>query len=142
MLRMLNYSPASTCLGNKLPTYILYSHHKISFISNSRKPTSSISRASFCGNPAYGLLAAAFILTVGTRELPQDSETLSYIPQTISRECATVQDCKKGRIQHPKSRKAENCVGKCVTTCIQGGGYGSPRRRTPESGAQIIRVTV
>ncbi|KAK6915243.1 hypothetical protein RJ641_020360 [Dillenia turbinata] len=129
MLRMLNCITVSTCLGNKLPTYILFSNHKISFISNARRPTTSsnslLTRASFCGTPANGLLAAAFFLTVGTTELPQDSETLSNIPQTLSGDCAMVQDCKKGRIQHPKSQKAEKCVGKCVTTCIQG-GYGSP----------------
>lgn len=55
-------------------------------------------------------------------------ETLSDIPQILSGECsaASAQDCKKARIQRPKSRKAESCTIKCVTTCIRGGGDGSP----------------
>ncbi|CAI8606514.1 unnamed protein product [Vicia faba] len=52
-------------------------------------------------------------------------ETLSNIPQTLSGECISVQDCKKAKIQKPKSRKAESCTVKCVTTCIRG-GEGSP----------------
>jgi hypothetical protein len=57
----------------------------------------------------------------------ESRETFSNIPQTLSGECITgEQDCKKrGRIQKPKSRKAESCTIKCVTTCIRGGG-GSP----------------
>ncbi|KAJ6739824.1 hypothetical protein OIU79_000053 [Salix purpurea] len=57
-----------------------------------------------------------------------ETETLSNIPQTLSGgECASVspKDCKKARIQRPKSRKAESCTIKCVTTCIRG-GEGSP----------------
>ncbi|KAG6766626.1 hypothetical protein POTOM_027794 [Populus tomentosa] len=57
-----------------------------------------------------------------------ETETLSNIPQTLSGgECASVspKDCKKARIQRPKSRKAETCTIKCVTTCIRG-GEGSP----------------
>ncbi|XP_074592849.1 uncharacterized protein LOC141848702 [Curcuma longa] len=42
------------------------------------------------------------------------------VPQTLSGE-----DKKGARIQRPKSRLAERCVGKCVTTCILGGA-GSP----------------
>ncbi|KAL8259210.1 hypothetical protein R6Q59_027163 [Mikania micrantha] len=58
---------------------------------------------------------------------PDAAETLSNIPQTLSGDCVQGQsgDCKKPRIQKPKSRKAESCTLKCVTTCIRGGD-GSP----------------
>ncbi|KAK1431227.1 hypothetical protein QVD17_14532 [Tagetes erecta] len=58
---------------------------------------------------------------------PDAAETLSNIPQTLSGECVQGQDgdCIKARIQKPKSRKAESCTIKCVTTCIRGGD-GSP----------------
>lgn len=58
---------------------------------------------------------------------PDAAETLSNIPQTLSGDCVQGQDgdCKKARIQKPKSRKAESCTIKCVTTCIRGGD-GSP----------------
>ncbi|KAK9077264.1 hypothetical protein SSX86_005601 [Deinandra increscens subsp. villosa] len=79
--------------------------------------------------------AAAVILTgtmsataIDLRNPPPDAaETLSNIPQTLSGDCVQGQDgdCKKARIQKPKSRKAESCTIKCVTTCIRGGG-GSP----------------
>ncbi|XP_022143373.1 uncharacterized protein LOC111013256 isoform X2 [Momordica charantia] len=56
----------------------------------------------------------------------QEAETtLSNIPQTLSGECAVPSDCKRARIQRPKSRKAESCTIKCVGTCIRG-GEGSP----------------
>ncbi|KAG6504814.1 uncharacterized protein LOC121985567 isoform X2 [Zingiber officinale] len=47
------------------------------------------------------------------------------VPQTLSGE-----DKKGARIQRPKSRLAERCVGKCVTTCILGGA-GSPGAEGP-----------
>ena len=77
---------------------------------------------------AAGLVAAAMMFSTawawrsGAIEAP---ETLSNIPQTLSGECPSMQDCKKARIQRPKSRKAESCTIKCVTTCIRGGD-GSP----------------
>ncbi|CAI9761149.1 unnamed protein product [Fraxinus pennsylvanica] len=57
----------------------------------------------------------------------QPEETLSNIPQTLSSVCTPEQkDCKKKvRIQRPKSKKAEKCTSKCVSTCILG-GFGSP----------------
>ncbi|XP_028123257.1 uncharacterized protein LOC114320303 isoform X2 [Camellia sinensis] len=56
----------------------------------------------------------------------QAAETLSDIPQMLSGDCSSSpQDCKKAKIQRPKSRKAESCTIKCVTTCIRG-GVGSP----------------
>ncbi|BFG24043.1 hypothetical protein CerSpe_103170 [Prunus speciosa] len=74
-----------------------------------------------------GLLAAAAVIgsASAAMESPENSETLSNIPQTLSGECALPTDCKKARIQRPKSRKAESCTIKCVTTCIRGGD-GSP----------------
>ncbi|KAK9923912.1 hypothetical protein M0R45_032309 [Rubus argutus] len=77
-----------------------------------------------------GLVTAATVLasaaTVGLAiEAPEQGETLANIPQTLSGECILPNDCKKARIQKPKSRKAESCTIKCVTTCIRG-GEGSP----------------
>ncbi|XP_019447615.1 PREDICTED: uncharacterized protein LOC109350771 [Lupinus angustifolius] len=65
-----------------------------------------------------GFLAATSVITSGT-EL---EETLSNIPQTLSGECTTKDSssCKKPKIQRPKSRKAESCTVKCLTTCIRG----------------------
>ncbi|KAK7402385.1 hypothetical protein VNO78_14612 [Psophocarpus tetragonolobus] len=68
------------------------------------------------------LTTAAVIASVAAVDEP---ETLSNIPQTLSGECTLPNDCKKARIQKPKSRKAESCTIKCVTTCIRG-GEGSP----------------
>ncbi|CAK9154007.1 unnamed protein product [Ilex paraguariensis] len=62
-----------------------------------------------------------------TQEQEEAGGTLSNIPQMLSSECVSgQQDCKKARrIQRPKSRQAESCTIKCVTTCIRG-GLGSP----------------
>ncbi|XP_038993306.1 uncharacterized protein LOC120117033 [Hibiscus syriacus] len=69
--------------------------------------------------------ASVLVPAAAPAEVPQDLETLSNIPQTLSGECSSTKDCKKPRIQRPKSRKAESCTIKCVTTCIRGGD-GSP----------------
>ncbi|KAL3623774.1 hypothetical protein CASFOL_032590 [Castilleja foliolosa] len=73
--------------------------------------------------------AAALVFSAGAIEVAtpaQPDETLSNIPQTLDSVCSPEQNCKKRyKIQRPKSRKAETCTGKCVTTCIQG-GFGSP----------------
>ncbi|GKV26851.1 hypothetical protein SLEP1_g36073 [Rubroshorea leprosula] len=78
---------------------------------------------------ATGLLAASSVLVpvplAEAVEAPQEADTLANIPQTLSGECASTKDCKKARIQHPKSKKAESCTVKCVNTCIRGGD-GSP----------------
>ncbi|XP_058113408.1 uncharacterized protein LOC131256556 isoform X3 [Magnolia sinica] len=66
-----------------------------------------------------GAIAAAAMVFSSAVQSP-DTETLSNIPQTLSGE-----DGKPARIQRPKSRKAESCTVKCVTTCIRGGA-GSP----------------
>lgn len=77
------------------------------------------------------LLAVALItwpVAAGVAEVvpqPSESDTLSNVPQMLSGECKSPKDCKKPRIQRPKSRKAESCTTKCVTTCIRGGD-GSP----------------
>ncbi|XP_068641972.1 uncharacterized protein [Aristolochia californica] len=70
-------------------------------------------------NTAVGVLAAAVILS-SAAQAPPEPETLSNIPQTLSGD-----DGKPARIQKPKSRKAESCTSKCVSTCILGGA-GSP----------------
>ncbi|EEF48693.1 uncharacterized protein LOC8259931 [Ricinus communis] len=73
--------------------------------------------------------AAAGAALVVEAPQQQDAETtLSNIPPTLSSECASSsanKDCKRPRIQRPKSRKAESCTLKCLTTCIRG-GEGSP----------------
>lgn len=95
------------------------------------RSTCQLARASRrCIVATAGLVAAATVLasaaTVGLAiEAPEQGETLANIPQTLSGECILPKDCKKARIQKPKSRKAESCTIKCVTTCIRG-GEGSP----------------
>lgn len=69
--------------------------------------------------------SAATETSTSISEQQEESTTLSNIPQTLSGECAQPSDCKKARIQRPKSRKAESCTIKCVGTCIRGGD-GSP----------------
>ncbi|KAK4587643.1 hypothetical protein RGQ29_018877 [Quercus rubra] len=100
----------------------------ISIIKNTT--TGLIGACSSCRVGLTGFLVAAVVISsvaggVRAIEAPQESETLSNIPQTLSGECALPKDCKKARIQRPKSRKAESCTIKCVTTCIRG-GEGSP----------------
>ncbi|CAH8356165.1 unnamed protein product [Eruca vesicaria subsp. sativa] len=82
---------------------------------------------------AIGAVAAAIMMasvSIAYAELPpppQDGETLSNVPQTLSGE-----DCKKQRIQRPKSKNAEKCTVKCVNTCIRGGdGEGPLNIRRP-----------
>ncbi|KAL5749440.1 hypothetical protein ACOSP7_024043 [Xanthoceras sorbifolium] len=91
-------------------------------------PSKGISCCSISTTTA-GLFAAAAVLITSVSaaaiETPQEAETLSNIPQQLSGECASPMDCTKPRIQRPKSRKAESCTIKCVTTCIRG-GEGSP----------------
>lgn len=73
------------------------------------------------------LTSVAVIASIATADATnyEQEETLSNIPQTLSGECRSAQDCKKAKIQKPKSRTAESCTIKCVTTCIRGGD-GSP----------------
>ncbi|KAK9281998.1 hypothetical protein L1049_004909 [Liquidambar formosana] len=99
-----------------------------SVIINRKRSTNLTIRAGSCRQATTGFLAAAIIFSVApakAAEVPPEAETLANIPQMLSGECATAQDCKKPRIQRPKSRKAESCTIKCVTTCIRG-GEGSP----------------
>lgn len=107
--------------------------HRTSF-SNSRSRSQCQSRlvtrsaAVRISTGAIGVVAAAVVMmtSVSTAyaELPpppQDGETLSNVPQTLSGE-----DCKKQRIQRPKSKNAEKCTVKCVNTCIRGGDGEGP----------------
>ncbi|KAK1317711.1 hypothetical protein QJS10_CPA05g02498 [Acorus calamus] len=65
--------------------------------------------------------------------LASSTDTLSNVPQTLSGggrvllPYVSFRDDPGGptRIQRPKSRRAESCTVKCVTTCIRGGA-GSP----------------
>ncbi|KFK42278.1 hypothetical protein AALP_AA2G235100 [Arabis alpina] len=82
---------------------------------------------------AIGAIAAAITMasvSLAYAELPpppQDGETLSNVPQTLSGD-----DCKKQRIQRPKSKNAEKCTVKCVNTCIRSGdGEGPINIRRP-----------
>lgn len=90
----------------------------------------NIGRRSLAFASVAGLAVSLSLLlptAASLAELEQEpeSETLSNIPQELSGECPTPKDCRKPRIQQPKSRKAESCTTKCVTTCIRGGD-GSP----------------
>ncbi|KAJ0985218.1 hypothetical protein J5N97_003574 [Dioscorea zingiberensis] len=69
-------------------------------------------------SPVPALLAVAVVIFSSSSSTLD--ETLSNVPQTLSGD-----DGRKARIQRPKSRQAESCTIKCVTTCIRGGA-GSP----------------
>ncbi|CAN8233764.1 unnamed protein product [Cochlearia groenlandica] len=93
------------------------------------------STAARVSTAAIGAIAAAIMMNavsidsveVSLPTPPQDGETLSNVPQTLSGE-----DCKKQRIQRPKSRNAEKCTVKCVNTCIRSGdGEGPLNIRRP-----------
>ncbi|KAM7263708.1 hypothetical protein ACFE04_001391 [Oxalis oulophora] len=87
---------------------------------------------------ATGLLAAIVVLASPAtaidstpqqqKQQQEDSETLSNIPLELSGECDSPnpKDCRKPRIQRPKSRKAETCTVKCLTTCTRGAGGEGP----------------
>ncbi|KAI7986660.1 hypothetical protein LOK49_LG14G02250 [Camellia lanceoleosa] len=100
--------------------------------SSSRVKIGLVTTASATATGAAAAAAAIMFWVVvgGTNtnavEQIQAAETLSDIPQMLSGDCSSSpQDCKKAKIQRPKSRKAESCTIKCVTTCIRG-GVGSP----------------
>ncbi|ERN12622.1 hypothetical protein AMTRI_Chr01g136200 [Amborella trichopoda] len=80
---------------------------------------------------SHGCATFLFAALMFSSAAPQ-SETLSDIPPVLSGE-----DGKAARIQKPKSRKAETCTVRCVTTCIRGGA-GSPG----EGPLQAIRPLV
>ncbi|XP_068337047.1 uncharacterized protein [Pyrus communis] len=145
---LIYYVPTSPFLLNKIPPQLekiniankINNANGISIRSTSQATSSSSSRStsqatssssrrsrsrSFLLATAGFLAAAAVLASAGAVESPEQSETLENIPQTLSGECALPKDCKKPRIQRPKSRKAESCTIKCVTTCIRG-GEGSP----------------
>ncbi|WCJ37186.1 hypothetical protein M5689_018339 [Euphorbia peplus] len=103
------------------------------FLSKGKSTSTSSSSVSIRGSRGWSLeivslFAALAVAAAGTPATAgADTETLSNIPQTLSGiECeAKSKDCKRPKIQRPKSRKAESCTIKCVTTCIRGGD-GSP----------------
>ncbi|KAE9585566.1 hypothetical protein Lal_00009860 [Lupinus albus] len=97
-------------------------------VENRRKKWSkNVKSSCFSLNLALtGFLAATAVIATAA-EL---EETLSNIPQTLSGECSTKDSCKKPKIQRPKSRKAESCTVKCVTTCIRGGEGEGPLNLT------------
>ncbi|KAI3497416.1 hypothetical protein L1887_40010 [Cichorium endivia] len=120
----------------------VYRHHQqLPLITNTLKKPTSLPIATLrfhgVGTSIFVATAAAAVVILSStmsaiaiepRNPPPDAaETLSNIPQTLSGDCVQGQDgdCKKARIQKPKSRQAESCTIKCVTTCIRGGD-GSP----------------
>ncbi|XP_052287687.1 uncharacterized protein LOC102623973 isoform X2 [Citrus sinensis] len=118
---------ATPALLNRISINFAYlnsgKNHKTLIKKTSRNCCCSIAAS------ASGLFAAAVVIAAAASDgigTPQDqAETLSNIPQELSGDCASGNDCRKPRIQRPKSRKAESCTIKCVTTCIRGGD-GSP----------------
>ncbi|KAK6263831.1 hypothetical protein SCA6_019265 [Theobroma cacao] len=113
---------AAFCVRTSL--YCVNSNSRNNIASKSKSYLTRYSRR--CHLASSFLAAAALMVSAaGAADVPQDSETLSNIPQTLSGECASSKDCKKPRIQRPKSRKAESCTTKCLATCIRG-GVGSP----------------
>lgn len=100
--------------------------NKSIIINNSSISSSTCSLRSIKAS-LFAVAAAALVASsaASAAEAPPEAETLSNIPQILSGECVLPKDCKKARIQKPKSRKAESCTIKCVTTCIRG-GEGSP----------------
>lgn len=83
--------------------------------------------------------AAVLVYVVGANavdiQTQQEEETMLNIPKMLSGECISAKDCKKARIQKPKSKKAESCTTKCLSSCIYGGdrslGKGAPNIRRP-----------
>ncbi|KAI3929153.1 hypothetical protein MKX01_006389 [Papaver californicum] len=70
--------------------------------------------------------AIASAATTTNNTVEDSSSTLENIPQMLSSTDGDDDNGKrKGRIQKPKSREAETCTSKCVTTCVRG-GYGAP----------------
>lgn len=91
-----------------------------------RSQTERVCRSYTVGLTTFLTATAVIAASIATAYATYEPEsTLSNIPQTLSGECRSAQDCKKAKIQKPKSRKAESCTIKCVTTCIRG-GEGSP----------------
>ncbi|KAG7587573.1 hypothetical protein ISN45_Aa02g027430 [Arabidopsis thaliana x Arabidopsis arenosa] len=127
---MIIHCPSSSSLYR---TNLLYKRGGRSYQCQSRLVTRSA--AVRISTATIGTIAAAAVMmaavSVASAELPppppQDGETLSNIPQTLSGE-----DCKKQRIQRPKSKNAEKCTVKCVNTCIRSGdGEGPINIRRP-----------
>uniref|UniRef100_A0A2P2K4X3 Uncharacterized protein n=1 Tax=Rhizophora mucronata TaxID=61149 RepID=A0A2P2K4X3_RHIMU len=138
---MLNIVHAQNpALFNKSSLFYLVAVNSHRTKSSSSKGTTTYPTKSCSSLIVTSLFAACAVLvsTAGTIEaVTPQAETLSNIPQMLSGECASAKDCKRARIQHPKSRKAESCTIKCVATCIRG-GEGSPG----EGPLNIIRPPV
>ncbi|XP_065863697.1 uncharacterized protein [Euphorbia lathyris] len=137
------HTPISRCttpppLQPPSPPHIFFIKGKISSSSVAilHKTTTTGTSRSFNLKIASFFAALAVVTVVGTaapapaaprpqqQSQLEDSETLSNIPQTLSGgdcESTDTKDCKRPKIQRPKSRKAESCTIKCVTTCIRGG---------------------
>lgn len=100
-------------------------------VTKARKPITAVILAAAAACAVIVVVngaAAVAAATAAQIETQQEilGETFSNVPQTLSGDCVDGQkDCKKARIQRPKSRQAETCTVKCVNTCIRGGS-GSP----------------
>ncbi|WOL08527.1 hypothetical protein Cni_G17280 [Canna indica] len=99
------------------PLYLLRSSSIRATTRTTAAAMASAKRSILSSAPA--LLAAIVVFTTAAA-VPSFEDTLYDVPQTLSGD-----DKKQAKIQRPKSRQAERCVGKCVTTCILGGA-GSP----------------
>lgn len=134
---MLVYGVASSNLSrcSMLSSYHGVSNAKCNMHNDTSKKKAVVNavgtsnRAMTVGLVATAAAASMLLSVMGSNAIniqsQLDDETLSNIPQTLSGMCVEGKDCRKARIQKPKSRKAESCTIKCVTTCIRGGD-GSP----------------
>ncbi|XP_059296622.1 uncharacterized protein LOC132049723 isoform X2 [Lycium ferocissimum] len=112
-------------------TTITEKQTRVSATTKARKPiiTAAILAAAAAVIVAVNGADAVAVAAAAKSETQQEiigEETFSNVPQTLSGDCSDGQkECKKARIQRPKSRQAESCTVKCVNTCIRGGS-GSP----------------
>ncbi|KAM0939390.1 hypothetical protein DsansV1_C21g0170151 [Dioscorea sansibarensis] len=105
-----HYFPSSSMGNNDIAT--------VNRRRKRRMMSGMVTRSSL--GPVPALLAVAVIFFSSSSSSTLD-KTLSNVPQILS----SGDDGKQARIQKPKSRQAESCTIKCVTTCIRGGA-GSP----------------
>ncbi|KAK1355310.1 Checkpoint serine/threonine-protein kinase BUB1-like [Heracleum sosnowskyi] len=122
-------------------------NHKLMFGVKSQSVNSSIrnfvvrlalktSSYALVATTAVAAAVSVFICVVDANaveiQAQEDVETFLNVPDTLSSECESDKDCKKPRIQRPKSKKAEFCTVRCVNTCLHGGdASGSLSLRGP-----------
>ncbi|KAK4345563.1 hypothetical protein RND71_035739 [Anisodus tanguticus] len=125
------YSYTSCCLHNSPKRLQATATSTVSGDEKRMKARKPITAAILAAAAACSVIVAVngTVAVAAQIEMQQEiigEETFSNVPQTLSGECVDGQkECKKARIQRPKSRQAESCTVKCVNTCIRGGS-GSP----------------